>query len=351
MKNGRISRKPHLCLMNSSMVVRKNLIYVALLAWLLCLSARAACLSPVVGINLAGAEFAPNVLPGVEGVEYKFPTSVQIEKYKRAGFGAIRLPILWERIQPELYGDLNEQYVRSIEQVALDADRIGVKVVIDLHNYGKYRGKIIGVDIDGNAFRDIWKRVAMRLRGFGSIVAYGLMNEPNDARRVWHRMAQFGVDGIRDADRRKDIYIGGDGWSNAVHWVQANPQPFIIDPEGRERYEVHLYLDNDASGRYLEGHPKSDPASRVRDRLAPYLAWLKKYGKVGVIGEFGVPSDDEKWFAGVQEFYAITKNACIDTYYWAGGAFSPKNILSLEPRNGEQRLLMKRIEFYITGGK
>jgi len=344
-------RTLYLCLVKSCMMIRKQLIYVALVAWLLSLSARAACINPVMGINLAGAEFAPSVLPGVEGIEYKFPTSIQIEKYMRTGFGAIRLPILWERIQPELYGDLHEQYVRSIERVARDAERVGVKVVIDLHNYGRYRGKIVGVDIDGAAFRDVWKRIAMRLREHGSIAAYGLMNEPNDARRVWHRMAQFGVDGIRDSDRRKDIYIGGDGWSNAVQWVQANPRPFVIDPEGRERYEVHLYLDDDASGRYLEGHPKSDPESRVRDRLAPYFAWLKKYGKVGVIGEFGVPSDDDKWFSGVQEFYAITKNACIDSYYWAGGAFSPKNILSLEPRNGEERLLMKKIKSYITTSK
>jgi len=322
-------------------------LFLVLLVWSIYFSVNARCVNRIIGINLAGAEFAPENLPGVLGVDYKFPSSIQVEAYKKIGFNAIRLPILWERVQPKLYGELDESYVKSIQIFLLAADVYGMKVALDLHNYGRYRGKRVGLEIDSSAFKDVWRRIASRFSGSNGVIAYGLMNEPNDPTRAWHSVAQFGIDGIREVDEERKIYVGGDGWSNAVHWAQANPRPFVHDPRGRLQYEVHLYIDNDASGRYLEGAPSANPSSRVEERLAAYLEWLKRYGRVGVVGEFGVPSDDPRWFSGVRQFYDIAKKHCIDTYYWAGGAFSPKNILSLESKNGIRRALTSEIHKYL----
>ena len=66
--------------------------------------------SLLIGVNLAGAEFAspyrndngqpsgePN--PGVFGTNYTYPTHAEIDYYAAKGMSVVRLPFLWERIQ------------------------------------------------------------------------------------------------------------------------------------------------------------------------------------------------------------------------------------------------------------
>jgi hypothetical protein len=53
------------------------------------------------GVNLAGAEFGS--VPGTYGVDYTYPTSSELDYYAAKGVTLIRLPFLWERMQPALY--------------------------------------------------------------------------------------------------------------------------------------------------------------------------------------------------------------------------------------------------------
>jgi endoglucanase len=98
---------------------------------------------------------------------------------------------------------LNEiqRFLRKAEQYQID-------VVLDLHNYGRYKGEIVGSkQVPNDAFYDVWKRIAQALKSYPALMAYGLMNEPHDTKGLWFQVAQSGVDGIRSVDKHKSSRI------------------------------------------------------------------------------------------------------------------------------------------------
>lgn len=302
------------------------------------------CKSRLIGVNLAGAEFAPHRLPGHYGREYRFPIEAQFRYYRAAGFNAVRLPILWERLQPKLFGELDHDYLGGISNSLDLAASQHMRLVVDLHNYARYQGKLIGEqEVGVAAFQDVWRRLAKELRGHPALEAYGLMNEPYNTQGQWERWAQAGVDAVRELDRRTRLYIAGDSFSNAHRWPTTHPKPFVVDPQGLESYEAHLYFDRDYSGRYQEEVPPSDQASAVRRKTAGFQAWLRRYDKRGVIGEWGVPTGNLDWSPSVYEFLKFAGQACMDTYMWAGGAWSPGYRLSLEPTGGGDKPIVSEL--------
>jgi len=303
-------------------------------AWSACPNART-------GVNLAGAEFGRNI-PGVEGTDYRFPTREQVEYFAKVGFNSIRLPVKWERLQPQLGGELDSRYLAGIRSVLDSAEERDMDVLIDLHNYARYRGELVGSeDVPARMLFDVWRRVALALGAHKGLYAYGLMNEPFNTKGLWHEAAQAGVDGIRSVDRTHRIYVAGEGFSNTMRWPRLNPEPFVRDPANLEVYEGHLYLDPDFSGKYHVTDPASDPAALAGERMQPFVQWLQKHGKEGAIGEYGVPSEDARWFGGVDKVIEMTREACLSTFYWAGGNWSPGYKLSLKPLNGNDRALTR----------
>lgn len=291
--------------------------------------AEGACSSPVRGINLV-----PLPTGWVNGqVVNQFPGEEHIIYYKSVGFNAIRLPINWEAAQPALMGALDPAYLNDLKQFLAKADAQGVPVMVEVHNYDRYRGKLIGSpEVPGAAFQDLWRRLADALKDQKIVYGYGLMNEPHDTNGTWQTYAQYGVNGVRSVDSTRKIYVGGDGWSNSQLWPSNHPSPFVNDPAGKIVYEAHMYLDDDFSGIYKNPfNPSVDIVKRANDRLGPFVNWLKTYGQKGAIGETGVPGNDEAWIPGLMATVQVADAACMETYMWAGGRWSAGYILSLEP--------------------
>lgn len=308
------------------------------------------CKLPERGINLAGAEFAPMRIPGVVNKDYTFPTATKIQYYDEAGFTAIRLPFTWERIQPVLFKALDPVYLSRIIKFLDEAARRNQRVVLDLHNYGRYRENIVGTEtVPAKAFLNLWQRLAGALGNHRALLAYGLMNEPHNMEGHWPQVAQAGVDGVRASDHMHDIYVAGECWSNAHHWPSVNPKPFVTDPSGLVVYEAHIYFDADYSGHYsLPTNDTLDLALLVEQRLQPFIDWLSKYGQRGVIGEWGVPGDDPRWLHAMDKFLDLADQNCLSWFYWAGGMWSSTYPLSLEPIKGIDRpqmvLLRKKLK-------
>lgn len=275
-------------------------------------------------------------------VEMVFPTAAQIAYYKGVGMNAIRLPLAWEDLQPQLNGELDTRFIDHTVAFLDLAQAQGMKVMIDLHNYARYRGQLIGIEaVPVAAFTDLWTRVAGELGKHPAIFAYGLMNEPHNTNGLWHTVAQAGVDGIRAVDKNRPIYVDGDGWSGTQNWPVDNPQPFVSDPSDKIVYEAHVYFDDDFSGRYKTPVGSTDMAARAEQRLQPFLTWLTTHRQNGAIGETGVPMDDPRWLQALTKFLDMTDNACIGWFMWAGGAWRPNYELSLEPINGQDRPQVK----------
>jgi endoglucanase len=61
-----------------------------------------ACSAPPLAINLSGFQSALQPARGADrlGQEYVLPSDATLAYFKARGFATIRLPMLWERMQP-----------------------------------------------------------------------------------------------------------------------------------------------------------------------------------------------------------------------------------------------------------
>ncbi len=312
----------------------RRLAATVLVALLPMTQADATCNNRLRGINLV-----PLPTGWFNGaVEMKFPDVSYITYYRDAGMNAIRLPLYWEEMQPILDSSLNDRYLQHTREFLDNAHAQGMKVLIDLHNYARYRNVLIGTgNVPITSFSGFWKRLVAELKAHPAVYAWGLMNEPHHTNGSWPALAQAGVNAIRSEDSARPIYVSGDNWSNAQTWSSYHPAPFIADPANKIVYEAHIYFDDDYSGRYKTPIGSTDVAARVTQRLKPFLDWLQIHGQRGVIGETGVPKDDPRWLQALTRFLDMTDASCTDWFMWAGGAWRPTYELNLEPIDGHDR--------------
>ncbi|HPD14874.1 MAG TPA: glycoside hydrolase family 5 protein [Planctomycetota bacterium] len=304
----------------------------------------------MVGVNLAGAEFGK--VPGVVDRDYTYPGERHFAYLKGKGLLVVRLPFKWERIQREPLAPLDEAEMARLDGVVAHARKHGIKLLLDVHNYARYRGKLIGTtELPNEAFADLWRKLATRYRDEAAIFGYGLMNEPHDTGGLWPAAAQAGADAIRSVDRTHTILVCGDGWGGAHSWQAVNKDLAIRDPEGNLVYEAHQYFDRDSSGTYKESYDASGATPTVGvERLKPFADWLKARHARGFIGEFGVPDDDPRWLVVLDNFLAAMREHGIGGTYWAAGPWWGRYAQSVEPRDGRDRPQMAVLERYGVGG-
>lgn len=299
------------------------------------------------GINLAGAEFGADKLPGLHATDYTYPPPESLDYYAGKGFSVVRLPFLWERVQPQLFGDLNREEIARIRRVLDDASGRGLKVILTPHNYGRYtiEGKPAAIgskQVPISAFADFWRHFAREFADAPAIYGFSLMNEPHAMQGVWKRAAQAGVDAIRRHDSAHYILAPGDEWSGAWRWKDFNRDFLLKDPAGKLIYEAHQYFDGDKSGTYKDVNGQAmpiDPDLGVR-LVQPFLEWLREHRVSGIVTEFGVPAGEPRWFPVVERFLARLACDNVPWTYWAGGPWWGEYKLSIEPRDGADAPLM-----------
>lgn len=302
-----------------------------------------------VGINLSGAEFGN--AGDKYGWGYIYPDSATLEYFKSRGVTLIRLPVKWERLQPAALGALDADEVGRLVETLDRAKALGLAVVVDLHNYGRYGQDALGsTALPESALADFWKKLAARLSAHPAFAGYGLMNEPHDMPNAtaWPNAAQLAVNAIRTVDSTKRIYVAGDGWSSAQNWDALNPNLKINDPAGNFRYEAHQYFDRWSSGTYQSSYD-ADGAypSLGADRLQPFVNFLKRTGAKGFIGEYGVPADDARWLTVMDNFLTAATAAGIDTTYWSAGQWLGSYALSVQPADGKDKPQLAVLQRYM----
>lgn len=304
----------------------------------------------MIGVNLACAEFGK--VPGVLDRDYTYPGEKHFAYLKAKGLLVVRLPFKWERVQREPMAPLDEGEMARLDAVVGHARRHGLRLLLDVHNYARYGGKLIGTrDLPNEAFADLWRRLATRYRDEAAVFGYGLMNEPHDTGGLWPAAAQAAVDAIRAVDRTHTVFVCGDGWGGAHSWLSHNRDLAIRDPEANLVYEAHQYFDRDSSGTYKESYDASGATPTVGvERLKPFADWLKARNARGFIGEFGVPDNDPRWLVVLDHFLAAMREHAIGGTYWAAGPWWGKYPQSVEPRDGQDRPQMAVLERYGAAG-
>jgi endoglucanase len=298
---------------------------------------------PYRGVNLAGAELG-DALPGREGVDYRWPTPPEVDYYLSKGMNTFRIGFKWERLQPNAYDEFDPNYVMKMDAIVGYATSMGARVILEPHNFARYYGKLIGSDdVPVSAFADFWCRLAQR-HAANPAVAFNLVNEPNSMpTEQWVDAANAGIGGIRSAGAPNLIIVPGNNWTGAYSWdsdfygtPNSKAMLDIYDPIDNAIFEVHQYLDKNSSG--TEQSCVSETIGR--ERLAPFIAWLRQYGKKGFVGEFA-GGNNAICDAAVGDMLSAMMDASdvlVGWLWWAAGpAWGDSYPFSLEPVNGQDR--------------
>lgn len=290
-----------------------------------------------IGINMSEAEYSWGSFPGQS--DLSFSTSYNLK--------LVRLPIAWERAQPSLFGPLDPVYISAMKNFISTAGAQGVRVIVDVHNYGRYnsswaqdaaanygyvavgKGDTIGSPaVPYSAFSDLWSKLSAALKGTTGLGYYDIMNEPHDMGdvAVWPTAAQAAVNAIRAIDTVTPILVEGTQWASAYWWPYDNGALRISDPANNLLYEAHLYFDSDGSGTYAQSYAQQGAYPNIgADRLQPFLTWLSQNGLHGFLGEFGIPNNDPQWLPVLNNFLTALQSAGLSGTYWNYTFHSPSD--------------------------
>lgn len=291
------------------------------------------------GVNLAGMEFNSGKIPGRYGWDYISPKESEFAYYAGKGMNVFRIPVLWERLQPALNGPLDPAELGRLQQIVEMGEKYHAHIIVDIHNYGRYRGKVIGSDdVTPASFADVWRRLAEVFKEEPAVM-FGLMNEPQlSSADSWAQVQQQAIDAIRGTGARNDILVSGIGWDGAHNFPQLNGDALaaLRDPAQNLVYEVHQYFDSNYSGT----KPDCIAPPQAAQQLTGVTAWLRARRARGFLGEFGVGRSDicEQDLSLVVKYMQDNRDVWLGWTYWAGGPLWGDYMFTLDPtRDGQDR--------------
>jgi endoglucanase len=379
-----------------------------------------------IGANLTGmqtAEFGLRFGSGtVPNVNFTVPRKSDVAWLAANGFTRNRLPIQWEMLQPMLHdtqasasaraiigepGAFHARYESYITGV-LDAHAAaGIKCILDLHNYCRYRdfvfqsnGSVIGLTastdpliyayttdnaqvqmrifalapgatLKQSNFIDFWTRAVNKWKNHPGLGGYGLMNEPyrmpppgslteqtvdgTEDLTIWPTYAQAAINAIRAIDPATPIYLGGNEWSSAMSLGTKNPSWPL---QGANLiYEVHMYLDAGSSGQRFDfdselalgynagfGPGPIDLNTGV-ERLKLAVDWAKPRGLRLALTETGMPIDDPRWEDMFSRLLNFARENDIEVQSWNGGSHWTlhNNAISIVPGWHQNRTMEPQV--------
>lgn len=291
------------------------------------------------GVNISGAEWAPQTLPGVCGVNYIYPTISELDYFSSKGMKIIRVPFSWERMQPVANGPLEPTELGRLDAVISAATARGLSIVIDVHNYGAYKNITVGVPggQPNSMFADFWRKMAVHYINNPKVI-FGLMNEPVGSTMTattWLASAQAAIDAIRSAGAGNLILVPSTYWGHPVNFVELNASVMINvkDPANNYSYDVHQYLDYDGSGTHTDCLSVSDAVAT----LTSFTDWLRTNHRTGFLSEIGVPSYSAALASLGAMLQYMHSNADVWTgyTYWSAGPWWQNYVFGVEPVNGQ----------------
>lgn len=236
------------------------------------------------GVNLSGLEFGTGV--GTINTNYVLPGENNYSYWSQeVGSNIVRLPFTWERLQPQLGGALDQNYLSYLKQSVSYAEAHGMSIILDLHNYGLYNGQLA----TAAQLSDVWTKLGQTFKGDSS-VWFDIMNEPNNVSATqWENITQQAVNAIRAAGIDNKILLEGTAWSGAHSWISSgNAAAFsnFKDPANNYAFDVHQYLDSDSSGTSATAVPGSGST-----RLVDVTKWAESTGQKLFLGETGLANN------------------------------------------------------------
>jgi len=316
--------------------------------------AHAGCMDTkrLVGVNLAGAEFGHDRLPGILHKDYIYPSQQNLRHFRSLGMTMVRVPFRWERIQRQLLAPLHPKELAELRRTVAWAKALHLCVVLDLHNFGSYHGNAIGSpQVPADAFIDVWLKLAAVFQDT-DVVALGLMNEPASmAPPQWVSLAQATVLAIRHAGSKNLLLVPSGRWSGAHEWATpfagasaADSFKNFVDPFDNFAIELHQYADANYSGM---GTGCIAP-QQLQSILGSVTRWAQREKKKLFLGEFGVGSSPECLSALKAMLEAMhDSSAWLGWTYWAAGPWWGNYPFSIQPGTSTEAPQLTMLRSYL----
>lgn len=286
------------------------------------------------GINIAGAEFG--ALPGRHGYDYFYPTMRDIHYVRSLAFNCVRIPFRWERLQPRLYADFDNNEWQRLQTLVRAATALDMYVVVDPHNYAKRRiegdnwttdYQIGSETIPIGCFEDFWGKLAEHFKDEQRII-FGIMNEPFDISPLeWLDVSNRAIAAIRKTGARNFVLVPGTAYSGAHSWISSGNTVMakINDPIDHFAIEVHQYLDIDSSGTSRI----AVSGSCGSDRLREFQQWARIAGVKAFLGEFAGANDATslRALADICQEMSANPDVWCGWCAWAAGAYWPSDYM------------------------
>jgi len=270
------------------------------------------------------------------------------------GFNTFRLPVSWQyltdnddyataTLDPTNFGKYDE-----LVQACLNT---GAYCVIDLHNYGRFNGDLIGqAGPSAELFAQLWGAIAKKYAGEPYVI-FGLMNgvsansdddDYNDFGfgapgavniATWAKTLQSAVNSIRNAGALLQvILLRGTDWTGTTGFVPATAEAIanITDVGGSKDllvFDIHKFLD-DGTGQSTECI-----SSYITEDFAPYAQWLRCHGRQALLTEIGGGNTNSclQYTCPVINFLNANADVFLGYLGWASGDPSVSSTLDLTP--------------------
>ncbi|KIY69904.1 glycoside hydrolase family 5 protein [Cylindrobasidium torrendii FP15055 ss-10] len=301
-----------------------------------------------VGVNIAGFDFGcatdgtcviADVYPPLSSQGGNDGEGQMKHFFNDDGFNTFRLPVGWQFLTNGVVGGtLNDANFQKYDQLVQACLRTGATCIIDIHNYARWNGGVIGQGGPTNEqFAALWTSLAGKYKS-QSKVWFGVVNEPHDVADItaWGVTVQAVVTAIRNAGATtQNILLPGNNWASAAAFVSSGSAAAlkgITNPDGTNTgliFDVHKYLDSDNSGTHTEC-----TTNNISEAWEPLSAWLRANGNRQIIVTEtggGNTASCVKYMCEQIKYQAKNSDVILGYVGWSAGNFANTYELSEVP--------------------
>ncbi|KAJ0116583.1 hypothetical protein J7T55_009733 [Diaporthe amygdali] len=290
------------------------------------------------GVNIAGFDFGCGTdgTCTVDGITVPSTGAAQMQHfYKNDNMNIFRMSVGWQYLTNNVQGgDLDSTNFGKYDELMQSCLDSGAKCILDIHNYARWNGQIIGQGGPTNdQFAALWSSLATKYAKNTNVI-FGIMNEPHDVTTsTWADTVQAAVTAIRKVAPDHWLLIPGSTYSSAAALpTEAGPDLLkVTNPDGSTDniyFDVHKYLDSDNSGTHTEC-----TTNNIDDAFTPLAKWLRDNKRQAMLTETGGGNTEscEKYVC--EQFSYLNENADVFLGYvgWAAGGFDSTYELTLTP--------------------
>ncbi|KAJ8062223.1 hypothetical protein OCU04_008775 [Sclerotinia nivalis] len=301
-----------------------------------------------IGTNIAGFDFGcttdgtcitSKVYPPLSSIPNNPDGLGQMSHFvKSTGHNIFRLPVGWQYlVNNVLGGTLDSSNSATYDSLVQGCLATGASCIIDIHNYARWNGGIIGQGGPTDAqFASLWSQLANKYKGNTKVI-FGLMNEPHDMPNIttWAASVQAAVTAIRQAGATSTmLLLPGSDYTSAGSFISdgsAAALSKVTNPDGTTTnliFDVHKYLDSDNSGTNAEC-----VTNNIDNAFAPLATWLRTNGRQAILTETGGGNTASCETYLCQEVAYLNANSDVYLGYvgWSAGSFDSTYILTETP--------------------